>query len=126
LMAEEKEAPAREISKDEMKFLVKAIWRCLQAPAWTKDSLITLGKVIFAKKSLKEMDDKTFAEIWPHLKFMAETLDATMTEEASRRATEAIESAEKDQQKPAEKEEPKPTEKEEPKTAETEGEAPGR
>lgn len=101
-MAEEKEAPAREIPKDEMAFLVKTLWRSLQAPAWTKDGLITLGKLIFSKKSLKEMDDKTFAEIWPHLKVMAETLDATMTEEATRRASEAIESAEKDEQRPTE------------------------
>jgi uncharacterized protein (DUF2126 family) len=91
-MADEKEtSPAHEISKDEMKFLVKTIWTMLGAPAWTKDSLITLGKVIFAKKTLKEMDDKAFAEIWPHLKVMAETLNTKFSEEADRRAAEAAE-----------------------------------
>jgi len=104
-MADEKEAPAEEISKDEMKFLVKTIWKVLQAPSWSKDSLITLGKAIFAKKTLKEMDDKAFNEIWPHIKVMAETLNSTLGEEATKRATEAIkeaEAAEKDETKPAE------------------------
>lgn len=105
-MADEKEAPAEEISKEEMKFLVKTIWKVLQAPSWTKDSLITLGKAIFSKKTLKEMDDKAFNEIWPHIKVMAETLNSTLTEEATKRATEAIEEAEKDRraegQKPEE------------------------
>jgi hypothetical protein len=97
-MADEKEkTPEPEISKEQMKFLIKTLWKCLEAPAWTKDSLITLGKVIFAKKTLKDLDDKAFGEIWPHLKVMAETLDLTLSEEAARMTTEAIERAEKPQ-----------------------------
>jgi hypothetical protein len=95
-MADDKEKNATpEISKEQMKFLVKSIWKCLQAPGWTKDSLITLGKVIYSKKALKDVDDKSFNEIWPHLKVMAETLDATLTEEAVKISAQAIEDAEK-------------------------------
>jgi hypothetical protein len=104
-MAEEKEAPAHEISKEDMKFLVKTIWKVLQAPSWSKDSLITLGKAIFTKTSLKEMDDKVFNEIWPHIKVMAETLDGAMSDEATKRAADAAkeaEAAEKNKTKPAE------------------------
>jgi hypothetical protein len=104
-MADEKEKPPAEetISKEQMKFLVKSLWRCLQAPSWTKDSLITLGKVIFAKKTLKDLDDKAFNEIWPHLKVMAETLDVTLTEEATRLSAEAVENAEAPEAKDKEK-----------------------
>jgi uncharacterized protein (DUF2126 family) len=90
LMPEEKQAP----SNAQMKFLVHALWRCFQAPAWTKDSLITLGKVVFAKTSLKDMNEKAFGEIWPHLKVMAETLDTTLTEEATRLVEEQTKNAE--------------------------------
>jgi hypothetical protein len=102
-MQDEKETPAEEISKDEMKFLVKTIWKVLQAPSWSKDSLITLGKAIFSKKTLKEMDDKAFNEIWPHIKVMAETLNSTLSEEATKRVTEAIKEAEADDAKAAAK-----------------------
>lgn len=103
-MSEEKEKTTEpEISKDQMKFLVKTLWKCLEAPSWNKDSLITLGKVVFAKKSLKDLSDKEFNEIWPHLKVMAQTLDTTLSEEAVRLTAEAIEKAEAPQTEQVEK-----------------------
>ena len=107
-MVDEKEKTTEpEISKEQMKFLIKTLWKCLQAPSWNKDSLITLGKVVFAKKSLKDLSDKEFNEIWPHLKVMAETLDSTLAEEAARMVNDAIE---KSEAKPDQAEEPKKNE----------------
>lgn len=68
----------------EQKFLMKSIWSALQAPDWKKDDLIDFGKAIFAKKSLKDMDDKTFNKIFPFLESVTNALGDKLEAEANK------------------------------------------
>ena len=74
---------ASSLSREEQAFLIKALWESLQSPHWNKDDLIDLGKLIFAKKSLKDIaaqDEKKFARIFPHLVEIVNHLAAKMME----------------------------------------------
>lgn len=67
------------LSKEEQAFLMKALWEALQMPPWNRDDLIDLGKLIFAKKSLKEVatqEEKKFARLFPHLVIIVNHLGA--------------------------------------------------
>jgi hypothetical protein len=85
------------LSKEEQAFLMKALWESLQVPSWNRDDLIDLGKLIFAKKSLKEIasqDEKKFARLFPHLVAMvnhlgAKIMEATIAAQAQQAATVA-------------------------------------
>jgi hypothetical protein len=63
----ESDGEPMELTKQEKKTLMRALWSALLEPKWTKDDLIDFGKAIFAKKSLREMDDKVFEQIFPFL-----------------------------------------------------------
>lgn len=71
-----------EMSREEKKVLMRALWGALLSPPWTKDDLITFGKAIFAKKSLKEMDDATFNAIFPFLDKVTTDLGSKLSEAA--------------------------------------------
>ena|SRR5579872_3334383 len=88
-MAEEKNTSTPEMTPKEMSFLLKTIWEALLAPTWKKDDLITLGKLLFAKQKLKDIDEKIFMkEVLPNLKVVAASLHATLTQEAIRQSKE--------------------------------------
>jgi hypothetical protein len=81
------------LSKEEKAFLIKALWESLQAPAWTKDDLIEFGKAIFAKKSLKKMDDKTFVQILPFLEAVTVAFGKRLSEAQAAQAAAQEEAA---------------------------------
>jgi len=69
------------LSKEEIAFLIKAIWAALQAPGWTfknRKDLEKLGEAIFSGKSLKEVDDALYDRIFPHLVLVATHLGDTL------------------------------------------------
>jgi hypothetical protein len=63
-----------ELSKEELALLIRSMWESLLAPAWGRNDLIDLGKLIFAKVPLKDVDAQTFARLMPHLKTLAQKL----------------------------------------------------
>lgn len=70
------------MSKEDKALLMKALWKALQAPQWTKDDLIAFGKAIFSRHSLKEMPDKVFEAIYPFLASITEALGEQLAKEA--------------------------------------------
>ena len=60
-----------EMAKEDVAWLMKALWESLQAPGWTfanRKDLEKLGEAIFSGKKLKEVDDKLMTRLFPHLK----------------------------------------------------------
>ena len=55
---------------------IRAVWEALLAPKWGKDDLIDLGKAIYARKSLKDIDPRKFDGLLPHLIAIVEVLEA--------------------------------------------------
>ena len=61
--------PPATLSKEERAMLIKILFAALQVPPWTKDDLISLGKVIFAKTDIRELAEKDtnlFNRLLPH------------------------------------------------------------
>ncbi len=109
-MATENENTKEEstLSKEEKAFLMRAIWKALQTPSWTKDDLVELGKAIFVKQSLKEMPDKRFEIIYPNLVKIVESLGVQLAEQA---AVMQKKEEEEEEEKVVEKKEEKKEEK---------------
>jgi hypothetical protein len=60
-----------EMAKEDVAWLMNALWESLQAPGWTfgnRKDLEKLGEAIFSGKKLKEVDDKLLTRLFPHLK----------------------------------------------------------
>ena len=55
---------------------IRTLWEALHAPKWTRDDLIDLGKAIFAKTPLKNLDPDKFDKLLPHLIDIVERLEA--------------------------------------------------
>lgn len=77
-------ADEREMTKEDKKFLMNALWGALIEQKWTKDHLIEFGKAIFAKQSLQEMDEKTFGVIFPYLNGVVVNLGGRIWTESER------------------------------------------
>jgi len=75
-----------ELTKEEKKFLVKALWDALQSPEWTRDGIIEFGKAVFSKASFKDMSEKTFEQIFPFV----EKITVTLGEKLNARAEEQL------------------------------------
>jgi hypothetical protein len=75
------EVPA--LSREESAFFIKTIWEALLAPAWTRDDLIELGKVIFTKIPLNHLPDQTFSKLLPYLQTMANTMGKKILEQTA-------------------------------------------
>lgn len=58
---------------------IRAIWEALLAPQWTRNQLIELGKSVYARKPLKDLDPKLFDELLPRLVEIAAILDDKFT-----------------------------------------------
>ena len=71
-----------ELTKEEKAFFTKAVWKALSAPDWSKDDLIDFGKALYAKKTLRDMEDKTFKKIFPFLEKITNSLGITLAEQA--------------------------------------------
>lgn len=76
------EPTAGEMTKEEKKFLMLALWDALIAPKWTKDDLIDFGKAIFSKKLFKDMTDAEFNKVFPFLNSITITLGKRLTNKA--------------------------------------------
>jgi hypothetical protein len=64
-----------EMSKADTALLIRAFWDSLLVPAWKKDDLITLGKLVFAKVPLREIEPELFTRLLlPHLNTIALSL----------------------------------------------------
>jgi hypothetical protein len=78
---EQTQIPLPPLAKEEIAFLIKALWAALQAPGWTfknRKDLEKLGEAIFSGKSLKEVDDALYDRIFPHLVLVAAHLGNTL------------------------------------------------
>lgn len=73
-----------EMTREEKKFLMTSLWEALIGQKWTKDDLIDFGKAIFAKLTLQDMDERTFAKIFPHLSGVVVNLGTLLRKEAER------------------------------------------
>jgi hypothetical protein len=59
------------MAKEDVAWLMNALWESLQSPGWTftnRRDLEKLGEAIFSGKKLKEVDDKLLTRLFPHLK----------------------------------------------------------
>jgi len=65
-------------TKGEQVFLITALWESLQIPSWTSDVLIDLGKMLHAKKTLKDFPPQKFDRLFPHLVVIASHLGAKL------------------------------------------------
>jgi hypothetical protein len=58
---------------------IRAVWEALLAPKWDKDVLINLGKALYARRPLKDLDAGLFNELLPRLVEVVERLEAKFT-----------------------------------------------
>ncbi len=75
------DAPA--LSREESAFFIKALWEALLAPDWTRDHLIELGKVVFAKIPLNKLSEQQFSTLFPYLQKMASTIGTRLIQQSS-------------------------------------------
>jgi len=78
------------LSKEEVAYLMRAVWEALRAPKWGKSNrkdLEKLGLALLEDKSLKELDDSLYDRIAPHLVVVATALGETLRSDASRTPT---------------------------------------
>lgn len=69
------------MTREEIAFLIKAMWAALRAPGWTfknRKDLEKLGEAIFAGKDLRDLDDALYDRIFPHLVTIATHLGDTL------------------------------------------------
>lgn len=83
------------MNKEQKAFLMKALWKALQAPQWTKDDLILFGKTIYSKQTLGKMPEKTFDAVLPFLSAITESLGEQLSKAAEMEAKKAVEAEEK-------------------------------
>ena len=55
---------------------IRTIWEALLTPKWDRDLLISFGKLLYARRPLKEVDDTLFADLLPRLIEIVEVLEA--------------------------------------------------
>jgi hypothetical protein len=79
------------MSKEDKAFLMRALWKALQAPQWTKDDLILFGKTIYSKQTLAQMPEKTFDTILPFLSTITESLGEQLSKAAEVQGKKAVE-----------------------------------
>jgi hypothetical protein len=72
-----------EMTAEEKKFLITALWESLIVQKWTKDTLIDFGKAIFSKKKFKDMSDKEFERSYPFTKNIAVELGKKLVQKKS-------------------------------------------
>lgn len=65
-----------ELNREEMAFYIRSFWEALITPQWTRDTLIELGKVVFAKVPLNKLTDEQFAALIPKLQEIAGIIGA--------------------------------------------------
>lgn len=82
MATEAKKSEESVLNKEEKAFLMKALWKALQSPTWTKDDLIEFGKAIFSKLTLGKMSEKTFDRILPFLSKITDSLGQQLSEQA--------------------------------------------
>lgn len=58
---------------------IRALWEALLAPNWNKDDLVDLGKAVYARTPLKELDPTKFDRLLPHLIAVTEKLEGKIT-----------------------------------------------
>jgi hypothetical protein len=54
---------------------IRAVWESLLAPNWDKNLLISLGKALYARHLLKDLDDNLFKQLLPRLVEIVEVLE---------------------------------------------------
>jgi hypothetical protein len=67
-------APAEkknELNREETAFYIRTFWEALTTPTWTRETLIELGKVVFAKVPLNKLTNEQFAMLIPKLQEIA-------------------------------------------------------
>jgi hypothetical protein len=70
--------PTKE-QKEEMAGLIRAIWEALLLPDWQSKDLIELGKLIYAKVPLRDVDPELFQRLLPNLSACARQLSTRVT-----------------------------------------------
>jgi prefoldin subunit 5 len=67
-------SPAPTLTKEDLAFVMNGVWNALLVPDWGREDLIQLGMAVFAKTQLKDLDDKKFTRLFPHLVKISESL----------------------------------------------------
>ena len=70
--------PETNENRDETVLYIKSLWKSLLAPKWTKDDLIDLGKLVFAKVRLSSVDPPLLDRLLPLLSDMADSAWRTL------------------------------------------------
>lgn len=55
---------------------IRTVWVALQAPKWDRNSLISHGKDLYAKRPLRDLSDEEFNQTLPRLVEIVEVLEA--------------------------------------------------
>ncbi len=58
---------------------IRAVWDALMAPSWIPNDLKDLGMAIYAHRPLKDLDQKLFERLLPHLATIVERLETKFT-----------------------------------------------
>jgi hypothetical protein len=66
------------LSKEDTAFLIRSFWEALLGPNWLRNDLIELGKLVFAKVRLKDVEPELFQRLLPHLNTIANSLGPKM------------------------------------------------
>jgi hypothetical protein len=98
MATEAKESESKSgMSKEDKAFLMKAVWKALQSPTWTKDDLIAFGKAIFSKQTLSQMPEKVFEGVYTFLSTITDSLGEQLAKEADTHTARANGKVEKDE-----------------------------
>jgi hypothetical protein len=86
--------PDPPLTREEIAFLIKALWAALKSPGWTfktRKDLEKLGEALFSGKELRELDDALYERLAPHLVTIATHLGTTLRTKSPAAPREAAE-----------------------------------
>lgn len=58
---------------EDLVFYIRSFWQAIVSAPWNRNDLIDLGKQVYAKVSLSDVDEKLFSRLLPRLKAVAST-----------------------------------------------------
>jgi hypothetical protein len=77
------------LTKQETALVMKTIWEGLLAPRWLKDDLIELGKLVYSKVPLREVDSDVFERLFPNLTQVAQHVGKTLRQQLHQESSPA-------------------------------------
>jgi len=81
----EPETAKSEPSKVDLARIIKMFWEALLVPQWSKDDLIDLGKLLYAKVPIGKIDPSKIARLLPPLTEVAKEIHLQLSRGEDRR-----------------------------------------